>query len=449
VTAVRAPSLLAGSLDEFRRDRLGLFRRLSREGGAYAPLRIRRTQVLFLNDPELIGQVLGVRRDHFSKDYLRPLFNPLVRGSIEIADSDSWLHERKLAMPAFHARRLESYGTDMVDLTERMLAGWRPGEARDISADMSGLTLEIVAKTLYGIDASRYRGDARDAIAIVMEDFADRAGSLLALPVIIPNLRTLRFVRALYRLNKELNRMIRERRAAGAEGPDLFEMLIRAKDEHGRPMSDRQVRDVSIAIFFAGHETTATLLSWTWHLLASHPDVEARLVEEFESVLGDNRPTYADMSRLPFAEMVLAEALRLYPPAYGFGRLCLRECQLEGLRVPAGAVTLMSPWAMHRDPRFYDDPDAFLPDRWADGLAKRLPRYAYFPFGGGPRMCLGSNFATLEATLVLATVLRKFRLRSLPGWRVEPQPSITLRPKGGLRMSVESGEAVRKSPALA
>ncbi|MBA3472101.1 MAG: cytochrome P450, partial [Rubrobacter sp.] len=219
---------------------------------------------------------------------------------------------------------------------------------------------------------------------------------------------------------------------------DLLSMLLAVRDEEtGEGMTDRQLRDEAMTVFLAGHETTANTLSWTWRLLSGHPEVESRLQEELREVLAGRPPIVEDLPRLRYTDMVVKESMRLYPPAWAFGREALADCEIGGYHVPAGTQLIMSQWVMHRDPRYYDEPGKFRPERWGDGSTEGLPKYAYFPFGGGPRLCIGQSFAKMEAVLLLATIAQQFRLRSAPGERISPQPSITLRPKNGMRMVLE------------
>ncbi len=247
-----------------------------------------------------------------------------------------------------------------------------------------------------------------------------------------------RLWRAIGGLNQTVFRFIAERRASGEERDDLLSMLLHARDEDGSGMTDRQLRDEAMTLFMAGHETTANTLSWVFWLLSRHPDAEARLHAELDAVLGDRPPTFDDLPRLPFTEHVVTEALRLFPTVWLIGRESTEACRVADYAIPKRTTVYMSQWVVHRDPRWYDDPLAYKPERWADGLAKRLPRYAYFPFGGGPRVCIGNNFAMMEAVLLLATIGRRFRLSLAPDADVQPLPTMTLRPKHGVKMHVHA-----------
>jgi cytochrome P450 len=286
-----------------------------------------------------------------------------------------------------------------------------------------------------------------------MRTFVRRWRSVYPLPVWIPTPTNLRLKRAVRQLDAIVYGFIKERRASGGDRGDLLSMLLQAQDaDDGTRMTDKQVRDEAMTLFLAGHETTANALSWTWYLLSQHPEVEAKLAAELEAVLGGRSPTVADLPRLRYTEMVVLESMRIFPPVYAFGREAIRECTLGGYRVRRGTTVIMSQWVMHRDPRYFDNPEQFLPERWADGLAKRLPKFAYLPFGGGPRICIGNSFAMMEAILILATMLSKFRFTVLPDHPVIPRPTVTLRPEHGIkgvltkREPIPGAQAVRVDP---
>jgi cytochrome P450 len=321
----------------------------------------------------------------------------------------------------------------MAQEAERACESWLPGETRDIHSDMMRMTLRIVTRTLFGIDFSNAVGVAERLVAAVMDEFNRRIASPVRLAFPVPSLRTLRLFRSMRELDEIAYHAIAERRRQPQM--DLLSMLVAATDEDGRPMTDREVRDACLAVFFAGHETTACLLSWTWYVLARRPDIQGAMLSELSSQDADPHESPATLvQRLPYTQRVLHEVLRLYPPAYAFGRRALRATTVGQHPVPAGMTVLMSPWAMHRDARYFDDPDRFWPERWENGFESRLPRFAYFPFSSGPRRCIGSSYATMEATIALAAMLPRFKLSSSVD--VRPAPSITLRPAGGMPMTV-------------
>jgi cytochrome P450 len=419
----------SASFDEFQRDRLTFFRRCA-ETADVIRFRFGADDVLVLSHPDLVNDVLVVHRGDFSKSYLTSLMHPLLAGSLLLADSDSWLHQRRLVLPAFHRDRLKEYAAVMAEEAQRACGTWTVAERRDLHSDMMRMTLQVVTRTLFGIDFSDGVDAAQQLVSTLMDEFNRRIASLGRVPLALPTPRTFRLLRSLRELDGIAYRAIRERRSQPRT--DLLSMLVDAKDETGQPMSDREVRDACLAVFFAGHETTACLLSWTWYVLATRDDIQETLLAELAQLC---EPPAAAVTRLPYLEAVLNEVLRLYPPAYAFGRRAVRDTTVGDHRVPAGTTVLMSPWAMHRDPRFFDDADMFLPQRWQNGLASRLPRFAYFPFSSGPRRCVGSAFATMEATIAIATILPRFELSS-PCADIEAAPSITLRPAGGMPMTV-------------
>jgi cytochrome P450 len=440
--AVERPGTLATlpfalALEEFQRDRLEFFRRCAQMSDAVAT-RIGREDVIVVSRPELVNDVLMTNRADFSKSYLADLIHPLLAGSLLLADSDSWLRERRLVLPAFHHDRLAGYGEVMADEARRIADEWQDGSRRDVHADWMTMTLRVVTRTLFGIDFADGVGVAERLVSTVMDEFNRRIGGRRTrFPLPVPSLRFLRLLRALRELDRIAYRAIAERRRQPAG--DLLSMLVEARDEHGAPMTDREIRDACLAVFFAGHETTACLLSWTSYVLASRPGVQRQVLEELEHAGADARLA-SITARTPYTQAVLSEVLRLFPPAYAFGRRALRDTGVGPHRVPAGTTVLMSPWAMHRDRRWFDDPEQFRPERWLDGLASRLPRFAYYPFSSGPRRCVGSSFAVMEATIALAEVLPKFEMSGPPA-KAEAAPSITLRPAGGMELKVTRRKA--------
>jgi cytochrome P450 len=428
---------LLGNLLEFRRDSLAFYTRCAREYGDIVSFRLGPRRVVQVNRPDLIDSVLVTGNRHFRKNFfaLRHLHAVLGNGLIT-SEGEHWLRQRRLAQPAFHRDHLAAYGGIMVACAERALAGWRAGETRDVHAEMMRLTLAIAARVFFDLDVTGDAGEVGAAFAVVQEVFNQQVASLFVPPAWLPTPANLRLRRAVRRLEALLQDLIRQRRAGGPDRGDLLARLLHARDEDGSAMTDRQLRDETMTLLLAGHETTALALSWTWYLLAQHPAAEARLAAELRSVLGGRSPTVADLPRLEYTGRVLLESMRLYPPVYAIGREARQECVIGGYRVPAGTAVLIFPWVLHRDPRYFADPAKFDPDRWANGLAGRLPRYAYFPFSGGPRVCLGKEFAMLEAVLVLATVAQRFHFTLVPGQRITPKPCITLRPEPGIRMEL-------------
>ncbi|HVB37305.1 MAG TPA: cytochrome P450, partial [Vicinamibacterales bacterium] len=312
---------------------------------------------------------------------------------------------------------------------------WTGGRPTDVLQDMMRLTLAIVGKTLFDTEVESEATAVGEALTQAVESFVTFASPITLLLDRLPTPRTRRFERARARLNDTIGRMIDDRRARGAGGDDLLSRLFEAQDADGGGMSDELLRDEAMTLFIAGHETTANALTWTWYLLSQHPAEEARLHEELDRVLAGRLPTVDDVPNLVYTEMVFAEAMRLYPPAWVMGRRVVTDHHVGGFRLPRNAVAVTSQWVMHHDARFYPEPDAFRPDRWTPDARAARPRFAYFPFGGGSRLCIGEPFAWLEGVLVIATVAQQWTLRLVPGHRVVPQPRITLRPQGGMPMT--------------
>jgi cytochrome P450 len=318
-----------------------------------------------------------------------------------------------------------------------MLDTWHGGEIRDLHAEMTQLTLEIVADTLFGNNVRTKVQDVGEALQAAISSYQARMSRLLLLPEWVPTPVNLRLRRAVRRLDKIVYRMIRHRRQTGERKNDLLSMLLHAQDVDGSRMTDQQVRDEAMTLFLAGHETTALALSWTWYLLAQHGVMADKLRAELERVLGGRSATPTDLPRLRYTECVIQESMRLYPPVYAIAREAIRNCNIGGYHVAAGTTIFMSQWVVHRDSRFFSDPETFRPERWTAGQATSCPRFAYFPFGGGPRICIGNTFAMMEAMLILATVARKYNATLLPGPPVFPKPFVTLRPSRPIYMRLE------------
>ncbi|HEX8337642.1 MAG TPA: cytochrome P450 [Pyrinomonadaceae bacterium] len=431
---------LLGNMREFNSDSLGFIERSAREFGDVVPTRFLHVPALFLFHPDHVEQVLATGSKNFIKaaTLRSPFFQRLVGRGLVTSEGDFWRRQRRLAQPAFHHDRVEAYAGTMVAATSRMLADWRDGRTLDAHEEMALLTQSVVAQTLFSADVS---GEARGighALSEIVRPFASQATLKWILDNRLPTPAHLRFNRNVRNIDRFVYRLIEERRASREDTGDLLSMLLAAQDEDGSSMTDRQLRDELMTIFLAGHETTALALTWAWYLLAQNPEAEARLAEELQEVLGGREPTVADLPRLRYADWVLKEAMRLYPPAWAVGRECVRECEVGGHRVGVGTQVLGFQWVIQRDPRWFADPLAFRPERWGEESISRLPRYAYFPFGGGPRLCIGNYFAAMEAVLILSTVARRFRLRLPRGHEVEVFPALSLRPKHGLPVRLEA-----------
>jgi cytochrome P450 len=388
-----------------------------------------------LNHPDDIEYVLRGNHRNFIKDKGTRLLSSVLGEGLLTSEGETWRRQRRLAQPAFQLDQIQKYGAAMVAYTGLMFKDWGPGQTRDVHADMMALTLEIVARTLFGASVTGQAGRVGRAMEEVMEFWASPLAMFPSL-YWLPTPANRRYRRAGLELNAVIADVIAQRRAGGPEGDDLLSRLLTVHDEDGSQMTDRQLRDELVTLFLAGHETTALALSFCFYLLALHPDADARLAAELDEVLGGRWPTTADVPRLRYTEWVVKESLRLYPPAPNIGREALADCEIAGYHIPKGAQISLVQWVVQRDQRWFDDPEAFRPERWDNDLARRLPRCAYFPFGDGPRICIGNHFAMMEAVLILAAVAQRYRLTLAPGFTLELLPSVTLRPKHGVRMVV-------------
>jgi cytochrome P450 len=441
--------LLTGHLPELRQDSLATYIRCAREYGDCASLRFGPSRVTLVSHPDLIEEILVTKSANFIKHWGLRSARRLLGNGLLTSEGDFWRRQRRLIQPAFTRERIASYGAVMVRLADRRTADWRDGQTRDLHADMSQLTLEIAAATLFGADDMETA--TREVIAALQDltaGFGSRFFRIVHLPGFIPTPGNIRRERAARRLDDIIYDLIRRRRAAGGQD-DLLGILLSARDEDdGTRMTDRQLRDEAMTLFLAGHDTTALTLTWGWYLLARHPEVAEALAAEADSILAGRAPSPEDWPRLRYADAVAHEIMRLYPSAYLIGRQAIEACEIGGYRIPAGGTVIMSQWVVHRDPRWYEEADSFRPERWTGGLLRRLPKYAYFPFGGGPRVCIGNHFAMMEAVLVLATLARNWCF-SVPAGEpaVKPKPAVTLRPAGPIRLVVHSRQAAVKRAA--
>jgi cytochrome P450 len=429
---------LIGNLLALGKDPLGFFAETTRRYGDLVSLNLAGWQTLLVNDLPAIEKILV--EDH--RSYVKNRFfwrnvTAVFGKGLLTSEGEPWQRQRRLAAPVFAGRQLLTYDSAMVALTRQMLDGWKDGEVIDIHPEMMGLTLRIAAKTLFDSEVERDIRDIDQAMNDLIVEVASRYKRPIFVPDAIPLPGHLRYRRAIRTVERVVSSMIAERRASGLENRnDCLSRLMAARDEAGRPMSDTLLRDEAITLLLAGHETTALALSWTWFLLGQHADAEARVAAEIAEVLGDRPATVDDLPDLKFTESVVMEAMRLYPPAWAIGRECTQPVELGGYSFPTGTTILIIPWVLHRDPRYFGEPEAFRPERWMGNLARELPRFAYMPFGGGPRICIGQRFAIIEAILVLTTMAQRFSMEWQPDRKVTPFPSITLRPNGGVWLKI-------------
>jgi cytochrome P450 len=445
-TPVPGPRALPviGHIPWLARSPLTSLEHLGRTYGDISSFRIGPRRVVFVNHPELMREILQSQR-FLRTPVSRRLLGAFLGEGVFSQEGPVHVQQRRLMQPAFHHHRIAGYTQDMITLTSMQLDAWRPGEVRDLVPEMTRLTFAIVARALFSTDTGDEVRRVFHALRDVQEAIDWRYEVYAALPAWAPLITGRRMRRAVDVLQGFTRTMIAQRRADGVDRGDLLSMLISARDEDGAMMSDEQLVGQSLSILFAGHETTANTLCWTWHLLGQHPEARARLEEEVQAVVGARALTPADLPRLPYTAQVIDEALRLMPPAWWAERMPLEEVNLGGYRVPAGTPVVMSVYVTHRDARFFPRPAHFDPDRFAPGWAEQIPRYAYLPFGAGAHICIGNTFARLEARIILATMAQRLRLAAVPGHHPRPRPVVTMGVANGLPMRVV---AVRQEPIM-
>lgn len=446
-TAPGPPGLpLLGNLLPFRRDVLGLLLASRAAYGDVVRFRLGPMVLHLVAHPDGIRHVLQERAEQYDKTTRS---SSKIRGltglSLLTASGALWHRQRRLVQPGFRPAAVAGYVARMAEATDAMLEGWqrRAGEPFDVASDMMRLTYSIVGRALFSADVSGEADAVERAMAVLLSHTYGRLQRIVDLPLAVPTPGNRRFRAALATVDRVVFRILAERRRTDpAEAPeDLLSTLLRQRDEEtGRGMSDEELRNETITLLLAGHETTANALTWTLYLLARHPEAMERLSDEVESVLGDRVPGAADLAALPYTERVIREAMRLFPPIWILERRALAEDEIGGYRIPAGSTVEVSPWVTHRHPAFWDEPERFDPDRFTPERSAGRPQLAYIPFGAGPRYCVGGHFAMTEALVILARVSRitqSHRLRLVPGQTVEPLAGITLRARDGVRVRLE------------
>ena len=432
---------LLGMALQVLRDPLGTLQRLAREYGDIVRVPIGPDDRILLNHPDYIEQVNLIQQSKFHKSKLtKDVTGRLLGEGLLISEGDFWRRQRRLAQPAFHRSRINEYASTMVESAEIQIRKWGDGEERDIAQEMMAISLETAVRTLFGTTLPGEALQVGRSLDFLVRYSLRKARYPIKVPVSWPTPANRRAEREIRFLDSLVYRIIDERKNLGTGGDrkDLLSLLMSAMDEDGSQMTPKQLRDETMTLFLAGHETTALSLSWAWFLLSKNPAAEVRLHEELRDVLGGRAPGIADLGRLPYLLAVVNEVLRLYPPAYILARTSIAPSTIGGYEFPTGSTMIFSQWVMQRDGRFFDDPEAFRPERWLDGLEDRLPAGAYFPFGDGPRRCIGQNFALMEAVLVIATIAQKFQLQLVAGQKIVPEPLVTLRPRNGIRMRIDA-----------
>lgn len=431
-----------GNFVELRRDFLGFLADLVREYGDVATFRIAHIRTVLVNDPELIEHVLVRDAGSYRKawDYRQIKF--VLGEGLLTSEGEFHKRQRALSLPAFRHDRIAGYADVFASHAERTAESWFDGSTRqttiDVNSETSRLALDVVAETLFGSDVGAHADVVSKALHATNRQFEAMFTGVVPLPMWFPTPGNFAARRGIRRLKRVIDGLIQDRRR-NDRGPstDLLSMLLSARDDDGRGMSDRQLRDEVMTVFLAGHETTAIALAFCFWLIARHPAVEQKLLDEYADVLGGRPATAVDVPRLTYTTAVIKEAMRLYPPAWSFGREAVSDTMLGDFAIPRGTQILIAQWLVHRDARYFDAPDDFRPERWLDDLERRNPRYAYFPFGGGSRACIGAGFAMMEMAVILPTILRRVRFEDVPGQKVDLLPAVTLRPRTGIELRVE------------
>jgi cytochrome P450 len=404
--------------------------------------------VYVVNHPDYAHDVLVTHATQYYKDrVLKTVLKPVLGTGLFTNDGDFWKRQRKLVQPAFHSKRIGAYAQVMVDYAQELAQRWHDGATLDVDRDMTELTMRIVCKTLFDADVATQAHEVGEVITEVLKLTNRRFNNLLPIPDWLPTRDNRALTKSVARLDELIMGFIAEWRRTGEDKGDLLSMLLMAMDDDDAThMTDKQVRDEAMTLFGAGHETTAVTLTWAWYLLSQNPTAEARLHDELSRVLGGRAPTLADLPQLQYTEMVIKEAMRLYPPAFAVTRQNIEDVTIADYPIKKNSIVMVNIYGMHRDVRFFENPDQFRPERFSTENEKNPSKYAYLPFGGGPRVCIGNQFAMMEAKLVLATLAQRFQLSLAPGHQVVPERVFTLRPKYGLKMLAHIRESLAVTP---
>ncbi len=431
---------LLRNLGAFRRDPIGYLTTLREREGDFSAFYFGPQLAFLCLDPEGVKDVLVTSARKFRKGPMLQRARRLLGEGLLTSEGDFHRRQRRLSQPAFHRDRIHAYGQVMVEYAASARARFVPGEPFDVAEAMMRLTLAIVAKTLFDAEVEKDAKEIGEALKALLQMFDAMLDPVSEMLRFLPTPNRRRFEAARTTLDRVIYKIIEDRRRSGEDRGDLLSMLLLATDAEGdgSGMTDEQLRDEALTLFLAGHETTANALTWTWYLLSQHPDVEARFHAELDAVLGDRLPTAEDMPRLVYTRMVLSEAMRLFPPAWTVARQAVEPHDLLGVPIPAKAIVMVPQFLMHRHPAYWEDPDRFDPERFSPDRKGDRPHFTYYPFGAGPRVCIGESFAWMEGILLLATIGQTWRLKLVPGHPVERLPLITLRPRYGMRMVAEA-----------
>jgi cytochrome P450 len=447
-------NIILGSGAEFGRNQLGFLVKTMQEYGGIAYFRLAHMPTYLISDSDLVREVLVTKSKLFEKSpFDKKILGKFLGNGLVTSDGDFHRKQRRLAQPAFHATRIQNYAEVMVEYTEALLQEWDDYSERNIADDMMLLTMQIVSKTLFNADKVTNSGDTAVSIGNAIHDLQESSNGDFVmgfpLPDWLPTANNRQRNRATLIFNAAMEQIVAKKRETAVHGKvtdegDLLSMLMLSEDEDGATMDDKQLRDEVATLFAAGHETTSNALTWTWYLLAQHPEVESKLHEEVDRVLNGRLPTLDDLKDLPYTLQLIKESMRLYTPVWLLnGRVPLEDVEIGDYIIPKGSTVFISPYANHRQAKYFPEPDAFKPERFTPEFEKSLPKFAYMPFGGGPRVCIGNAFAMMEAQLIVATIAQRYRLELVPNQQVVPLPQITLNPQNGIQMrAVERKTAV-------
>lgn len=424
------------TLANLNEEKLAFLTKCSREYGDIVPLQLGINPALLINRPDYIEQVSKDRYLFARGPHVRTALQRLLGEGIFLKEGEFWTHQRRITQPVFYHKRITTYSDTIVAYTERLLNTWQDSEIRNVQSDMMRLTLDIMWKVIFNDELTEEEAqDIAYVLGISTRLFESKDQQGFNDQQLVT--KNLRYERILEQMDQYIYSLIQWRRQSAEDSGDLLSMLMQARDENSRQMSDKQLRDEVVTLLFAGQEALAVVLSWTFILLSLHPQLQTKLLAELTEVLGGRCPSVADIPHLCYIDSIIKEAMRLYPPIAVMPRIATQDYEIDGYKVPAGCTILISQWTMHRHPRYFEEPDKFDPDRWANHLEKRLLRGVYFPFGDGPRICIGKSFAQMEMVLIIATIAQKYQLTLVPDFHIIPWATITLRSKQGVPVKLK------------
>lgn len=431
--------IISGSYFDFFGNQLDFLTSCAREHGDVVSFRFFHLPIFLVSHPDLVEEVFAGGNSNFKKarTVRMPSQKLLFGNSLIASEGEDWLRQRRAMQPAFNQTYLSEYAKLIVDITLDHIADWQDGDVRMINNELVDLTFKLAARTFFGIDGAKEKEIIRELIDLNKSIFSSQNRLFWFLDNFLPTPKHLRFKSAIDRVDALISELIRDRREMGSDRKDLLSVLLSIKNAETGELTEKQLRDEIVTTFIAGNETTAVALSWTWAMLAQHPEEFRKLRAELKTTLAGRTPTFADLPNLKHTYRVIKETLRLYPPNRSTAREAVRDCELGGYPIPAGAQVVLPQWVVHRDERFYDRPAEFIPDRWTTEFEQKLHKYAYFPFGGGPRLCIGRSFATMEIALVIATISERFEITLDSKDKIEPLSLVLLRPKNDLKVTLK------------